>query len=196
MNNLQLLGSFGVLAYPLLFFLMFIEGGDATLLASGFLIRLGFFDFLPVFILTTSGIFIRDIILYKLGEKYGKQITVKYGKFLCITPQRFASITKKLKKSRGKTIFFSKFLYGLNHITILAVGASKIDFKRFIKLSAVTIVFWEFVMLGLGYFVGHSFTLLKHYVKDISIFLAASVIAFIVLELIIKKLVKFNGNSQ
>lgn len=196
MNSLQLLGSFGIFAYPLLFFLMFIEGGDATLLASGFLIRLGFFDFIPVFVLTASGIFIRDIILYKLGKKYGEQIAVKYGKFLFVTPRRFASITRRLKKSRGKTIFFSKFLYGLNHITILAVGASKIDFKRFIKLSAATIIFWEFVMLGLGYFVGHSFTLLKHYVKDISIFLAASVIIFIILELLIKKIVKFNGNSK
>jgi len=196
MNNLQLLGSFGVFAYPLIFFLMFVEGGDATLLASGFLIRLGFFDFIPVFLLTSAGIFIRDIILYKLGKKYGEQIAVKYGKFFCITPQRFASIIKRLKKSRGKTIFFSKFLYGLNHITILAVGASKIDFKRFVKLSAITILFWELVMLGLGYFLGHSFTLLKHYVKDISIFLAASVIIFILLELIIKKFIKFNGNSQ
>jgi membrane protein DedA with SNARE-associated domain len=196
MNNLQLLGSFGILAYPLIFFLMFIEGGDATLLASGFLIRLGFFDLVPVFLLASAGIFIRDIILYKLGEKYGEQIAVKYGKFFCITPQRFSAITKRLQKSRGKTIFFSKFLYGLNHITILAVGASKINFKRFLKLSVVTIIFWEAVMLSFGYFLGHSFTLLKHYAKDISIFLAAIVIIFILLELAIKKFVKFNGNSQ
>ena len=196
MNNLQLLGSFGIFAYPLIFFLMFIEGGDATLLASGFLIRLGFFDFVPVFLLASTGIFLRDIILYKLGKKYGEQIIIKYGRFFYITPQRFSSITKRLKKSKGKTIFFSKFLYGLNHITILAVGASKIDFKRFIKLSIVTIIFWESVLLSLGYFLGHSFTLLKHYVKDISIFLAASVIIFIFLELIIKKIVKFNGNTQ
>ena len=76
---------------------MFIEGGDATLLASGFLIRLGFFDLAPVFLLASAGIFIRDIILYKLGEKYGEQIA-KNAKVARPTVNQAADKLIKLKK--------------------------------------------------------------------------------------------------
>lgn len=175
---------------------MFIEGGDATLLASGFLIRLNYLDFWLVAPISIAGIFIRDIILYKIGEKYIEKIINKYGRFLFLTPKRFSAISQKLKNSRGKTIFASKFLYGLNHITILAVGASKIEFKRFLKLDILTIIFWEMIMLGLGFFLGHSFSLLRRYVKDVSIFLAIVVVVFIITELLIKKLIKFNGHSR
>lgn len=196
MNSLHLLSAYIHFAYPLLFFLMFIEGGDATLLASGFLIRLGYLNFWLVFPVTISSIFFRDLILYKIGKKYGKKFIEKNGKFFLVTPKRFESITARLHKSKGKAIFASKFLYGLNHMTILAVGATKIDFKRFLKLSAITIISWELIMLGLGFFLGHSFKLLKLYAKDISIFLAIVIIGFIILEIVIKKLIKFNGNSQ
>lgn len=196
MNSLLILSEYNNLAYFVLFLLMFIEGGDATLLASGFLIRLGYLDFWLVFPISIAGIFIRDIILYKIGRKYVEGIIEQCGRFLFITPKRFSAISQRLKNSRGKTIFISKFLYGLNHITILAVGAAKIDFKRFLKLDIITIIFWEIIMLGLGFFLGHSFSLVRHYVKDISIFLAITLVSFILIELFIKKLIKFNGNSQ
>src|SRR4030042_5687474 len=160
MNSLQILQHYSSFIYPFLAILMFVEGGDGTLLASGFLIRLGYLNFWIVLPLTIASIFLRDVILYEIGKQYGEKFIEKFGKFFCITPQRFRAIKNRLKNSKGKTIFASKFVYGLNHITILAVGASGIGFKKFLRLCFITIIIWEITMIGLGFFLGHSFTLL------------------------------------
>ena len=196
MNSLYLLQQYENFIYPLAFLLMFLEGGDGTLFASGFLIRLGYLKFWIIFPVTICGIFIRDLILYNVGQQYGEKFIEKYGKIFCITPQRFQAIKKRLKNSKGKTIFASKFIYGLNHITILAVGAAKIDFKKFFKLGLIAIVIWELIMIGLGFFLGHSFALLKKYIKDIGIFLLAIYIIFIAFEFLIRQKIKINGQEN
>ncbi len=190
MNSLHILSAYSGYAYPILFILMFIEGGDGTLLASGFLIRLDFLNFYFVFPLALIGAFLRDIFLYKIGSRYGEKFIERFGKFFFITPERFLKIEEHIRKRRHRTIFASKFLYGLNYITILAVGAIKVNFKRFIKIDALTIFVWALIMISLGFTLGHSFTLLKHYIKDISIFLIIVVLLFILLELFIRKMVK------
>ncbi|PIS17011.1 MAG: hypothetical protein CO002_02480 [Candidatus Portnoybacteria bacterium CG_4_8_14_3_um_filter_44_10] len=168
-------------AYPIIFSLMFIEGGDGTLLASGFLVRLGFLNFFIVYPLALLTALLRDIILYKLGARYGENLVAKFGRFLFITPAQLAKLEARLKNGGRKTIFFAKFLYGLNHITIMAVGATKFNFWKFLKIESVTIFLWGTLMLLLGFFLGHGFTLLRHYVKDIALLLTAVFALFIVL---------------
>jgi membrane protein DedA with SNARE-associated domain/peroxiredoxin len=190
MNSLHILSAYSGYAYPILFILMLIEGGDGTLLASGFLIRLDFLNFYYVLPLALVGAFMRDVFLYKIGSRYGEKFIERFGRFFSITPERFIKIEEHLKKRRGRTIFISKFMYGLNYITILAVGAIKVNFKRFIKIDALTIFVWALIMIALGFTLGHSFTLLRHYIKDISIFLIIVALLFILLELFIRKMAK------
>lgn len=195
MSSLEILESFRSYAYPILFLGMILEGGDSFLLASGFLIRLGYLDFYLVFSLTTITVFFRDIFWYEIGRNFGERFIDRFGKFFLITPERFKKIENRLSNHQGKTIFFSKFLYGLNYITIMAVGAIKIDFRKFIKLNSLAIIFWDLVMIGLGFFLGHSFTLLKEYVKDITLSLALVVVIFILFEILIRKKIKINDQN-
>ncbi|MBI4836993.1 MAG: hypothetical protein HY813_01135 [Candidatus Portnoybacteria bacterium] len=181
MGALQIIFEHIYFAYPIIFILMFVEGGDGTLLASGFLIRLGFLNFFIVYPMALIAVFLRDIILYRLGERYGEELVTKFGRFFFVTPARLAKLEARLKNSGGKTIFFSKFFYGLNHITIMAVGAIKFDFRRFLKIESVTIFLWGTLMLTLGFFLGHSFTLFGHYAKDIALLLTAVLVPIILL---------------
>jgi membrane protein DedA with SNARE-associated domain len=186
----------GFFVYFLIFILMFVEGGDATLLTTGFLIKLGYLNPFLTIPVVLCGAILRDIILYKIGEKYGEKFILKYGKFLLINQETFRKIEKRLKKTRGKTIFFSKFIYGLNHIAIFAVGAIKIDFRRFLKIDILTILIWEAILLGLGYFLGHSFHVIRHYIKDVGIFLVIILIVFFLSEALIRQSIKLNGNNK
>jgi len=186
----------GFFTYPILALLMFIEGGDATLLASGFLIRFSRLNFFLVFPITILAIFTRDIVLYKIGKKYGDKFIGRFGKFIFINQGKFNRIKNRLARHQKKTIFLSKFLYGLNHITIIAVGSAGIKFKDFLKINIITIVFWELIMLSLGFFLAHSFTLIRHYVRDFSIFLAFVVLFFIALEFLLRKLIHLNNGNN
>lgn len=150
------------------------------MLASGFLIRLGFLNFFIVYPMVLFAVFLRDVILYWLGERYGERLVIRFGRFFFITPARLARLEASLKNGGGKTIFFSKFLYGLNHITIMAVGATKFNFRRFLKIESIAIFLWGTLMLMLGFFLGHSFTLLRHYVKNVAFSLTA-ILALIIL---------------
>jgi len=201
-DKLQLLAAVGAGApigffiYSLIFLLMFIEGGDATLLTTGFLIKLRYLN--PFYAIPTllSGAILRDIILYKIGKKYGEKFILKCGKFLLIGPGTMQKIETRLKNNPRKTIFFSKFIYGLNHIAIIAVGTSKMDFRRFLKINILTIFIWAAILLGLGYFLGHSFRVVRHYIKDIGIFFIIILIIFFLSEALIRKSIKLNGNGK
>lgn len=196
MSCLKIIQYSNFFAYPILAILMFLEGGDATLLASGFLIRFARLNFFLVFPITILSIFARDIILYKIGEKYGDKLILRFGKFIFINQEKFDKIKKRLARHRKKTIFLSKFLYGLNHATIIAVGTTKTNFKEFLQINFFTILFWEAIMLGLGFSLAHSFTFIKSYVKDISIFLTIAIFFFILIEFLLQKIVKLNNNGN
>jgi membrane protein DedA with SNARE-associated domain len=174
---------------------MFIEGGDATLLVTGFLIRLGFIDYYIAIPMVIIAAITRDIILYKIGKKYGKKFIDRFGKYLLVTPETFAKIENRLRKTKGKTVFFSKFIYGLNHVSIIAVGTIKMNFTRFLKINILTILIWQLIMLGLGFFLADNFYLVRRYVKDFSVFLALSLVAFYLIESIVRKFIKFNGKN-
>ena len=82
-------------------------------------------------------------------------------------------------------LFISKFTYGLHHLILLRAGALHVDFKKIIKIDLVTTLIWIFIVGGLGFISGASFTLIKHKLEYLEIgILVAIVIFFIVGETI------------
>lgn len=193
MDLFLFLEQYNYVSYPFLFLLMFVEGGDGTLLASGFLIKLGYLNPLAVLPVAFISIFIRDFLLYRFGERFGIEFIARFGKFFLLNKNRFEKLKQRISEHPKKTIFISKFLYGLNHITIAIVGATKISFKTFLKINLFSILIWEAFLLILGYSAGQGFNLMKSYVKDVSVFLFIILAAFFAMEFIIRNLIRINN---
>lgn len=176
-----------MLGYAIIFFGMIIEG-DILLFTAGFLTHQGYFDIGPVLILVFLGAIIGDSIWYVLGKLISeKELFLKVKKFIEKATSPFDA---HLKNRPVRTLFISKFAYGLCKPIILKAGTIKISFEKFIKTDLAATFMWIFLVGGLGYLSSASFLAVRHYLKytELSLFLGIAI--FILISYVVTKISK------
>jgi membrane protein DedA with SNARE-associated domain len=201
----QLLYSF--LSYPhyLIYagiFLLMIFLGEELLLIVGALARFGFIDFWDSVFFAILGTFFGDMFWYQLGKRYGENFVIKYGRFFFMTPARFKNLKTFIMRKSGLFIFVSKFMYNLNHISLVAAGAIKFNFKKFLKFQIFVSMGWVLAFVSLGFFFANNLAVLRHDVTVFTIVVVLVFAGFILLEKILEKFIKSkvfdkeNGSSH
>jgi len=171
--------------YVLLFIGVMIEG-EAILLIFSFLASQGFFRIEEVALISFFGVIMGNNIWYKIGKQYGQRIIDKFGKY--IPRIRLNKIQASLKEHNWKYIFFSKFIYGLNHLVIMAAGHAKEDAKKIMKIDALSTVLWIIIVSGIGYSFGYALKTMRHFLREITVAAMVLLIIFIFAEKFIKKI--------
>jgi len=144
------------IAYPLA-----IVEGPVLMMVSGFLVHLGFFYFWPIFLLTSAGDLTGDIIWYKIGEHGARTIIDKYGRFVNLTQENVERAEQFFHEHQGKILFISKITMGFGFAlaTLVAAGAMKIPFKKYMTINLLGQFIWTAFLMGIGYFLGNLYTL-------------------------------------
>jgi membrane protein DedA with SNARE-associated domain len=178
------------LGYAVVFIGMILEG-DIVLFTSSFLAHQGFFDIgdLAFFILT--GVFIGDSLWYLAGRLIDNHLS---GNSRMSLVNRWVTkiampLDTHLLNYPFRTIFISKFAYGLHHALLTRLGMLRFSWKRFVKIDFIANISWVFIVGGLGYFSGAAFFASKHYLRFAEVGLLLALILFLIVEhLVIKKL--------
>ena len=165
------------LGYSLMFLGMLIEG-EIVLFTVAFLTHQRFFDFGDAALTVMVGVFVGDILWYHLGSHLNHHF-----KFIRKWMEKFSTqLDSHLVKNSFRTIFLSKFAYGLNKATMLRAGSLQIPFKKFLQADLVSSLAWIAVIGTLGYVSSASLLLLKHYLRFAEIGLAAALLLFLILN--------------
>ena len=171
------------IAYLLIFAGMIIEG-DVVLFAAAFLAHQKILDIGDTFIIVLFGTIIGDMLWYLAGLRLNNSFL-----FLKRWADKIAQpLDGQLINHPFKTIFISKFIYGIHHAILFRAGTIKIPFRRFAVLDLPAIIIWVVIIGVLGYGAGVSFLSLKHYLQFAEFGLAASLFLFFMLLHFIKKL--------
>jgi len=177
--------------YPIIFIGMLLEG-EAVLFAAFYLAHQGHLKPEIIILVALSGIFIGDILWYKLGARLEKSSA--------IARKIAAKVSKRLDKHLIKqpltTIFISKFTYGIYHAVLLRAGALKIRFKTFLQAAISSSIIWFSLIGGLAYFSSVSMNLLKRYFKYGEIGLVVGIIIFFVITHFVSKISKKEIEDQ
>lgn len=174
---LHYLSEYQTLGYIIVFLGMMIEG-DILLFTAGFLVHRGYFNIDIALLAVFSGVIIGDNIWYVLGEL----IDGKDNFFTRFIKRITEPFDEHLKKRTIRTIFISKFAYGLYRPTLLRAGMLKLPFKEFIKGDIIASVLWIFLIGGLGYVSSASFLLVRRYLRYTEITLLFGLILFILIS--------------
>lgn len=152
--------------YFLLFIGTIIEG-PVVMMASGFLYKLGQFNFLPMYLLLVFGDFTADILWYCLGRFGTRSIFFKYGHFLGITPIILEKVEKLFRKYHKKILIISKLTMGLGFSTVILMvaGISKVPFKNYVILNLIGGFIWTAFLLTVGYFLGNVYNMVPDSMK-------------------------------
>jgi membrane-associated protein len=144
----------GFIKYPLLFIGAAIEG-PILIIASGFLLHLGYFSFFPLFFALMLGDLAGDIVWYYIGEYFMDGFVRRFGKFFSITPEIVTKVKELFTKYHERILFISKITlgFGMSLGTLMVAGATRVKMSKFILLNFLG----EFVIVGILLTVGYLF---------------------------------------
>jgi membrane protein DedA with SNARE-associated domain len=158
--------------YAIIFPIATLEGPIITLV-SGFLISLGILSFIPTLLVVFAGDLISDSFYFWLGSR-GRRF-VERIKFLHITPERLEKVEQHFEKHPGKTLLVSKASYGIGSLFLIAAGASKMAYQKFLEYITPMNAVRSTILLLIGYYLGravrHSGTYLEYYTLGVIIIL-------------------------
>lgn len=176
-----------ILVYLVVFFGLAVEG-EIVLFSAGLLVYFGLLNYFLVLVAAFFGAWAGDMLWFLAGRSWGPQYFKKHRYWLFLSRKHFERLTEYFQTGHGeRTVFFSKFSYGLNHAVIVAAGASQMNFKKFIRLDGWTSGAWVLIVLSLVQVLGHSFEHIRRLTKDIGLAVAVMVVIAVVIEGVLTK---------
>ena len=143
------------LVYGLILFLSIVEG-PVLAITLGILLKVGYFYFVPVYLVLIAGDLIGDTLLYTLGYRYGRNIITKVGNLFGFNTKHVEKIERLFNQYHEKILFFSKLTngFGFSAVILFTAGITRIPFTRFITINTIGQFAWSGMLLAVGYFFG------------------------------------------
>ncbi len=145
--------------YWIIFPLAVIEGPILALLC-GFLVRLGTFEIVPLFIIFYLADLIGDIVWYWVGRRWGHSFIQRFGRFVSITEDHVATVKKIFHRYHTPILLVSKVTMGLGFpgAVLFTAGLARIPFFYYLMLNAIGQIVWTALLLAIGYYLGNLYT--------------------------------------
>jgi len=164
-------------SYLILFPLIVVEGPIVTIIA-GFLVALGFLDFIPAYFTIIAGDLAGDTLYYAAGRWWLKSTLDKVFSFLKIDKDNIAKLENSLKTHKGKVLFFGKLSHAIGGVILFAAGKAKVPFKDFLKFNLLATLPKSLILLAVGYYFGST-------VSNFSKYLSLTVLGLFVFTLVL-----------
>ncbi len=182
--------------YILMFFAMVIEGPVVTT-AAGFASALGYFDPYVVFALSIFGDLVADAIYYLIGFVGRATVIERFGHRVGVSKARLEKIELLAKEHLIKTLIFLKFTPALPVVGLMAMGALRIRFRKFLTACFFIILPRSAMFVLFGYYFGHVYNFGKIYNLG-AIIVVGAIIVFFTINWLIKRVSAHfadNGNG-
>ncbi|HYA86851.1 MAG TPA: VTT domain-containing protein [Nitrospirota bacterium] len=173
--------------YWLLCVAMVFEG-ELFLTAAGMMARLHAFDFLDSFFFALSGVLIGDVFWYGIGRKLESQYP--HHRITTYVIHRVKKYLPDIESNPFHVIFLSKFLYGMNHSTLVVLGFLKVPFGPFIRIQFLASFIWSLLFLTIGFIFGSVAISFTNRLRHFMILAFLSLIVIVVLVYIVDKFIE------
>lgn len=162
--------------YWILLPLAFMEGPILAFVLGSFSV-LGYFNIFLSFLILLVGDLVPDAAYYFFG-RYGErnELISRYARKIGIGAEHFDAVRRLWYKHPAKTMFLTKFAYGLSTPLLVSAGIIGIPFYRFVRLSVMISIIQYGVLLTLGYNFGRSFKLVSGTLELVQIAVAGIIV--------------------
>lgn len=140
-------------SYLVLFPLVVVEGPVVTIIA-GFLVSLGFMDFIPTYLTVIAGDLTGDFLYYSAGRWWLNGAYKKVLSFFGINLNFVHKLEKALKENKGPVLFFGKLSHAIGGIILFAAGSAGIPLKDFLEFNFLATLPKSLILIAVGYYFG------------------------------------------
>ncbi len=162
-------GYIGIAAVVLLGNLGFPVPEEAVVLFAGYLVWRGTL-WLPLVLLVAVGsAVLGDNLGYWLGRTKGRDLLLRYGRYVAITPRLINKADRFFRDHGDQTVFLARFVAGLRFLAGPLAGAAGMPFRRFFLFNLTGAVVWIGVVVGLGYLFGAHLHILLRRIRQVEV---------------------------
>jgi membrane protein DedA with SNARE-associated domain len=139
------------------------------------------------------GIFAGDILLFLAGRFFGrKALKLKFVRFF-ITEKAFEKSSHWLERQGMKTVFISRFVFGLRLPLYFAAGVLKTSALRFTLYFSIAVAIWTPILVGATYLLGAEIVKSSLFNQNLWLGLVAFIVGFFFAVRTVQKLLTWKG---
>lgn len=154
--------------YWILFPIMVFEGPVITIIA-GFLVSLGYLDFIATYVLAVTADLIGDSLYYVAGRFGTDRFLERRSRRIKTMLDRVETVKEHFERHVGKTLVVGKLTHGAGGLILFAAGVFEIRFATFLLYNALGTLPKSLALLLVGYYFGHSYQRISSYLNDIAL---------------------------
>ena len=161
--------QYGILAYAILFLIVFIETGlvvmpflpgDSMLFAAGAPAAIGSLNIFTLILILYLAAILGDTTNYYIGKKIGKKILEK-GDVKFINKEYLKKAQVFYEKHGSMTIVIGRFIPIIRTFVPFVAGIGEMNYSKFMPYTLIGGGLWVSLFLGLGYLFGN-FSFIKN----------------------------------
>ncbi len=176
-----------LVALLVIFIGIFLEG-EFVLIITGVLAHLHVLPVVDILIIAFLAAAMKSFVGYYIGmvlaKKYPSSRILKFIK------HKVLSFLPKFREKPFWSIFGSKFIYGVNHFSIIFAGYIKANFNLYIRAEMLANILWVPLLFCLGYFFSFTAFGISHDIRKATIIILLLVIGFIMLQKLVNVIIE------
>ncbi|MBR8462811.1 DedA family protein [Campylobacter sp. faydin G-105] len=150
----------GELGYLGIFIMMFLESSffpfpsEVAMIPAGYLAHKGEMSLVVAFLAGVGGSLAGAVFNYYLCFFLGRNIILKYGKYVGINEEKMAKFEAFFNKHGEISTFNCRLIPGIRQYISLPAGLAKMNLFKFSLYTTLGASIWVAILLTIGYFLG------------------------------------------
>lgn len=177
--------------YAAVALLLFIEDfgvpapGETVLIAASVYAGTGRLNVVAVGAIAFAAAVLGDNTGYAIGRFGGRELAVRYGRYVLLTEERLAKAESFFNRHGGKIVTIARFIEGLRQANGIIAGITGMRWLKFLLYNTLGAALWVATWTSVGYLAGNHITTVYDAVGRYSLFAlgaAALVLAWLVIR--------------
>lgn len=130
--------------------------GETILIAAAVYAGAGQLNVVAVAVVALVAAIIGDNIGFAIGHFGGRELVLRWGKYVFLTPARMDKAEGFFARNGGKVVTVARFIEGLRQANGIIAGISEMHWLRFLAFNALGAALWVGLWVTAGYVAGGS----------------------------------------
>lgn len=165
--------------YFLLFPIAVFEG-PIIMVVAGSLAAAGFMNFWIAYLILAFGDLVGDAVYYAFGYYAKSSLLKRFGRVLGFDYEQVKKLESHFENHGGKTLLTGKFFHGVGGVFLVAAGAAKMKFWRYIGFNAIGTTPKTLLLVTIGYYFGRAITQIKSALDYFAVFAGVALVAALI----------------